>query len=225
MTLRFRNLLIDLDDTLAPEWDFVSGGYRAAADLLAMETGQSVSALFNRFVYEHMKYGRHGIMDRMVAACGLGSAFKDELVAAYRGQKPEMHFYPGAREAIEQMVSAGCRVAVVTDGAVDVQRLKASSLGLETLVPVIVYCMELHAPKPDPAGFRRAMDLIGATASDTLIVGDDPMHDVQAGASLGVPVCRVRTGRYAIVEVTDKAPMADLPAFSCVPEWLGVDKS
>lgn len=221
MNPRFRNLLIDLDDTLAAEWDFVSGGYRAAAGRLARETGQSESALFNRFVYEHMKYGRRGIIDRVVAATDSSPALTAELVEAYRTHLPRMHFYAGASEALQKLVTAGCRLAVVTDGAVDVQRRKVSALGLAARIPVIVYCMDLNAPKPDPSGFTKAMGLLGANASDTLIVGDDPLHDLVAAERLGIPSCRVRTGRYALVEAEVK-PEGDLPAFSDLPEWLGV---
>lgn len=213
--MKYSFLLIDLDDTLAPEWDFVSGGYRAAAALMAGTTGEDEARVYNRFVYQHMKYGRAGIMQRMSNDAELAS----ELVVAYRNHTVEMRFCPGAREALTKLREGGARLAVVTDGALEMQKCKAASLGLSDLVETIVYCAELDAPKPDPAGFADAMAQLGAVASETLIIGDDPLHDIEAARRLEVAACRVRTGKYALVEGC--APtVGDLPAFADFPDWL-----
>lgn len=216
----FAFLLIDLDDTLAPEWGYVAGGYRAAADALARATDQDSDLLFNLFVYEHMKYGRYRIMDRMVSALGMQPSLTQDLVRAYRDHAPTMEFYPGVRETLRQLVSSGFKLAVVTDGAVEVQRRKVEALDLEDLVDAVVYCQECNTPKPNAGAFRIAMERIGADPARTLIVGDDPFHDLGAAATLGMAACRVRTGRYGPVEALRMSPLADIAAFSDLPAWL-----
>lgn len=220
MSFAISFLLIDLDDTLAPEWDYVAGGYRAAAEVLARLSKENVDILFNRFVYEHMKYGRYRIMDRMTAAFGMDPAVARSLVSAYRAHAPAMQFYPGARQALQQLARSECKLAVVTDGAVEMQQRKVQAIGLEDLVDTVVYCMAYDAPKPDPGGFRIAMQQIGADPERTLVVGDDPFHDLGAAAAIGVSACRVRTGRYGLVESPKVPALVDIAAFSALPAWL-----
>lgn len=216
----FTYLLIDLDDTLAPEWDFVAGGYRAAAQILARAVGRDADTVFNLFVYEHMKYGRYRIMDRMVAALKAEPALVPGLVRAYRDHPPDMHFYSGVREALLRLSEAGCKLAVVTDGAIEIQRRKVESLGLRSAVDAIVLCLECKAPKPEVGAFQRAMELLRADPAKTIVVGDDPFHDLGAAAALGVPACRVRTGRYGQVQSIGTSALCDFPAFVGVASWL-----
>lgn len=220
MPLPFRYLLIDLDDTLAPEWDYVAGGYRAAAELLSQRTGKDSSVLFNQFVYEHMKYGRYRIMDRMASIYQASPDLAKDLIDAYRHHLVNMHFYPGVEKALRQLVAKGCRLAVVTDGSVDMQRRKVASLGLADLVEVIVYCLEWNAPKPSSKAFQQAMFTLGAEPAATIVVGDDPFHDLQAAAALGLRACRVRTGRFATIDNPDAVGIAELKTFAALPNWL-----
>jgi len=220
VSMLFSCLLLDLDDTLAPEWDYVVGGYRAAARVLADAAGGDAAAVLNRFVYEHMKYGRHRIMDRIVAQYGVDADLVPALVRAYREHAPCMHLYPGVETALRRLSAGGARIAVVTDGAAGVQRGKVRSLNLERFVDSVIYCAECNAPKPDPTGYRTAMESLGATPDETLVVGDDPFCDLGAAAALGVAACRVRTGRYGKVACDAWPVLQDLPTFADAALWI-----
>ena len=220
MSNSFRYLLLDLDDTLAPEWDFVSGGYRSIAIRLGKQYGIPAHDIFNLFVYEHHKYGRYKIIDRVIEALNLDSALIPDLARIYRNHTPAIDFYPGVQRALERLIAAGYHLAVVTDGEASIQRRKAKVLGLERYIQTIIYCSEVGAPKPEIDSFEIAMNKIGAVQNETLIVGDDPYLDIMAAATLRIHACRVRTGRYGLVEHDNLPVIADFSTFSEFAFWL-----
>jgi HAD superfamily hydrolase (TIGR01458 family) len=74
--------------------------------------------------------------------------------------------------------------------------------------------------KPAPAFFKAALDLVGVTASEALMVGDDVTSDVLGAQAVGLTGVLVRTGKFRADTLTaaDGTPdhvidsIADLPA-------------
>ena len=79
---------------------------------------------------------------------------------------------------------AGIRVAVLSDIHVDVRPAFAAE-GLDGLVDAFVLSFEHGIQKPHPSAFTHALDLLGAAASDTLMVGDRA-HPDGGGVPLGI---------------------------------------
>jgi putative hydrolase of the HAD superfamily len=143
-------------------------------------------------------------MDRALAAVGLpADAVADlvpDLVRVFTGHRPErLTPYDGVREALTRLAAA-VPVAVITDGIPALQHAKVLALGLDDLVTAVVVSDELggrHLRKPDPAPFRRALELLGQPASHVVHVGDRPEKDVRGATAVGMRAVRVRTGEYA----------------------------
>lgn len=207
--------LLDLDDTLYAEPDYVFSGYRAVAAVLADKHGLGADAVAARLRYEFLKFGRTGAFDRLYKALRIVEPPVRDLVAAYRAHRPEIALYPGAAEAMAALRRVA-PVAIVTDGDGAMQRAKVEALGLSSLVDAVVLCWEHAAPKPAPDGFRMAAERMGADPAAAWVIGDDPFHDTAAARALGAKVARVRTGRLATLESpADLLPdleAADLPS-------------
>jgi putative hydrolase of the HAD superfamily len=62
-----RAVLFDLDDTLYREHDFVDGGFRAVADLLASRTGRGPGELVRRLWELHARDGRGRLFNTLLA--------------------------------------------------------------------------------------------------------------------------------------------------------------
>ena len=61
------------------------------------------------------------------------------------------------------------------------------------------YVCSTHARvmgKPNSDFFQRVLDSVGASASDTIMVGDDIDSDVGGAQALGITGCLVKTGKY-----------------------------
>lgn len=195
--------LVDLDDTLASEHDYVLSGYRAVAACLAEETGADGAAILARLRYEFLKFGRIRAFDRLYKHFGWtqgGNAPSiPDLVTVYREHRPSLAFYDGAEAALARLREIA-PVAIVTDGAEAMQSRKAQALGLGDKSDAVILCDAVGAAKPDPAGYYAALRALGADAASAVVIGDDPFHDLEAARRLGARAIRVRTGRLASLD-------------------------
>lgn len=213
-------LLVDLDDTLYPEEDFVRSGYSAVARHHAQRLGLSVDALLDVMWYDFRRNGRTGLFDRLLKQYPAIQANVAELVSIYRDHRPDIALWPDADTQLARLQRI-TDIAIVTDGNPQAQRAKIAALGLEGRVPVILLTWEFGAPKPSPEGFREAARRLGHAPEDCVIVGDDPYHDIAAAAAGGFPAIRVRTGRAGEIPTRETPPRyAEVPRFANLVDGL-----
>ena len=217
---KVKALLVDLDDTLYEEGRYVRSGFRAVAEILGQENATSADEIFYQLEYQFAREGRRGVFDRTMAYLGLQKPSMKELVEAYRHHAPQIDLYPGVNQALSRLAQQ-YRVAIVTDGLGTMQRRKVEALGLRDEVRQIVYCWDLGAPKPDPAGYQKALSSLEAEPHEALVIGDDPYHDMPAAARAGILACRTRTGRFATIPTPPAAPaIMEVPSFVSLSETL-----
>ncbi len=209
-----RALLIDLDDTLYDEASYVRSGMAAVAREIAGLSGAPVPEAEALMLGELARNGRGKVFDAALERLGVTPQpdLVRGLVEAYRDHRPEISLWPGVREALADL-AADHRLAIVTDGLGLMQRRKVEALGVEALVGTVVYCWELGWPKPDPRPYLKAMEHLGGTPDETLVVGDNPGHDMAAAQAAGLRSLRVRTGRFAAQAFADIPADAEAESF------------
>lgn len=191
-------ILFDLDDTLYEERGYVLSGLKAAASPLAQLVSRPETEIYALLLDLFRDGGRDRIFNRALGHLGQAQSpqIVDDLVAAYRGHRPVIDFYPGVAAMLDRLRHSH-RLAVVTDGLGQMQRAKADALGLARRVDHIVYTWEIGHPKPSPEGFVAALERMGIPPGRAVIVGDNPSHDLAAAAKIGMRAVRVRSGRFA----------------------------
>ncbi len=203
--------LIDMDDTLYEERDFVLSGFRAVAEHLGRR-GADPEKAWRDLRQRFETTGRERIFDHLLCDYfGERASEADvaECVAVYRHHAPCIALYPRVREVLASLRENG-RVVVVTDGLPAVQRSKFLALGLDSLADQLICCWE-HAPKPDPKSLE---GVVAPRQKNALYIGDDPKRDLPLAAALGIACIRVRTGRFAEIPGGPPHPMAELARFS-----------
>lgn len=78
------------------------------------------------------------------------------------------------------------RLALLTNGAGDVQREKLARTPFAGYFAEIVISVELGVAKPDPRFFEIALERLGVTASDAVMVGDSLSRDVAGAVRAGM---------------------------------------
>jgi HAD superfamily hydrolase (TIGR01549 family) len=102
---------------------------------------------------------------------------------------------PGAPELLRWLRGRSV-VGIVSNNHTSEQKDKLLALGIANDVAFLMTSEDAGAEKPDPAIFRRALDLAGAEASDAVMVGDNWEADVEGALAAGIrPVWLNRTGR------------------------------
>jgi len=202
-----RALIFDLDDTLYPERSYVESGFRAVAGLLAERTGGDHDDYFAFMSKALANDGRGRIFDDLMTQYPnlQGHTSVGELVEHYRHHRPVIQCYPGVEKLLHRLRQT-YRLAIVTDGLGVMQRRKVQALKLVKLVDEIIYCWELKAPKPDTAGFERAMERLQSNPNHTIVIGDRPDHDLQAAIAIGCRCIRIRSDRFA-TQATPEHPL------------------
>lgn len=207
-----RAVLLDLDDTLYREMDFVLSGFRAAAAFLGARTDHDPDAVVQRLREILNRDGRGRVFDALLAELGLADAgWVPALVHAYRTHQPAIAPFPGALDLLQELRARGVRLGIVTDGLASVQWRKLRALGLPPLVDVVVCTQELGESfaKPSPVPFAVALEILKVDPGDALYVGDDLRKDFLGPRELGMRTARVPAPPGGLASGVPEHPEAD----------------
>jgi putative hydrolase of the HAD superfamily len=110
-----------------------------------------------------------------------GAALAAELQRAYVSARRSREIVDPAAEAVLADLARDHRLALLTNGAADVQREKLSRTTLARYFEAIVISGEAGVGKPDPRVFAIVLERLGLEADAATMVGDSLVRDV-AGA-------------------------------------------
>lgn len=97
--------------------------------------------------------------------------------------------YPETNSVLEWCRDHSLIVGMVTNGITSLQNDKIDTLGIRRCFDFFVISGDLGKEKPDPAIFRHAAKLSGASPQEIVFVGDNPINDILAASAAGmVPI-------------------------------------
>jgi putative hydrolase of the HAD superfamily len=103
-----------------------------------------------------------------------------------RRRRERMRLFPEALGCLTSWREAGTRLGLVTNGDASQQRDKIERHRLAGFFDVIVIEGEFGAGKPDAVVYRHALDVLGADAGETCMIGDHLEFDVAGAQRLGM---------------------------------------
>ena len=197
-------VLLDLDDTLInysggadASWESTCAAASAAAGVAA-ET--LVTSLFEsrrwfwadpvRQVRErvNMINAWQQIAARALAECGCRTAALAQTMAEDYAERRRraMTLFPDALVALEHFRAIGATLGLVTNGDARQQRDKIERHGLGHFFDVIVIEGEFGVGKPEAVVYHHALQALGATAADAVMIGDHLEYDVHGSQQVGI---------------------------------------
>ncbi len=91
----------------------------------------------------------------------------------------------GALEVMQELAARGLQLGLVSNMAGPyVEPIR--SLGLARLVQAEIYSFNVGWLKPDPRIFHLALTRLGVEPAETIMVGDNPLDDVEGARSAGI---------------------------------------
>ncbi len=200
-------ILFDLDDTIITEGDRLVALQDVACefaaelgphrpDRVAVGLDEALQAFWSdpeKARVARLGPGGSGIAEVRLAV--ISAAFQQwglaelasrfcERFAALRAQRHG--FFPGARETVAALRDEGVRLALVTNGAADMQRAKIERYRLAGLFDHIQIEGEHGFGKPDRRAYDHALARLGARPEETWMVGDNLEWEVAAPQRLGI---------------------------------------
>jgi putative hydrolase of the HAD superfamily len=234
LTMR-RLVVLDIDDTLYLERDYVRSGFAAAGTWAYHELGV---VGFGERAWAAFEAGVRGtIFDEALAACGVEPepGLVPRLVDVYRRHAPDIELLPDARAWLDSL-GPDVAVAVVTDGPVASQQAKAGALGLARWADLVIFTETLGPGrgKPHPAAFEQLEREVGLSGAACAYVADNPAKDFGGPRRLGWRTVRVRrtgalhaaapSGEDVDVEITALDQLDAALGRSAVGTAAGVDQ-
>lgn len=193
MTERRRLVVLDIDDTLYLERDYVRSGFVAVGTWARDELG--VDGLGERAWAAFEAGVRRTIFDEVLAGTGLDGTREivPRLVDVYRSHAPTIEMLADARDWLDSL-APHIAVAVVTDGPLASQRAKADALLISRWADLVVFTESLGPGrgKPHPAAFEHLERELGVSGDRCAYVADNPAKDFVAPHRLGWRTVRVR---------------------------------
>ncbi|MET8816115.1 HAD family hydrolase [Streptomyces sp. NPDC004549] len=182
--------LFDLDSTLTDH----AAAFTAWAEEFCTSTGVPLPWLVQAET-DHAG-ARHDFFAAVKTAFGLRLSIAS-LHADYRRRSAELVPYrPEVCTAMQQLVSSGWQLGVVTNGAPDAQRLKLKVARLTDYFSSVVISGEYGVRKPDPVLFQVALDELGvADPAHGVVTGDCLVADIGGGVRAGLHTVWIADGR------------------------------
>lgn len=207
--MRTKALVLDLDDTLYSELDYLKSAYY----FIANKISNNPLDLFNRMLDQYFQ--------------GLNvfsSVSKDyqvdisKLLDWYRFHQPNIQLYPDALKTLMEF-SPVYKYGMITDGRSKTQRNKIAALGLESLFESIVISEEIGCEKPSLLNYKRVMEDL--SCEQYIYIGDNLKKDFITAKSLGwITVCLRDQGKN--IHQQDFSIAEEYHAHHYFDSWMGI---
>lgn len=198
-------VLLDLDDTILDDSSNIAACWREACTNQAhrlvphqidevFEKIQQTSKWFwddperHRTGRLELNSARREVVRLALKELGIDDADLATAIGdAYaHGREVGIEPLPEAIETVGWLRAAGCRLALLTNGAGHAQRKKIERFGLIDLFDAILVEGEIGFGKPDERIYRLALEKLRVDPADAWMVGDNLEWDVAAPQKLGV---------------------------------------
>jgi putative hydrolase of the HAD superfamily len=204
---RGRVLVLDLDDTLYLERDYVCSGLRAVD--LAVQRLYSVEGFFECAMAEFNTGRRAFLFDTVLSRLGLAATpdVITGLVSVYREHEPAIQLQPDAVDFLAQ-ARPDYELAILTDGYFVSQRNKIRALGLDRIGIFPIVCTDSWGRrywKPHVRGFRHIQSHHRVAAEACVYIADNPAKDFIAPRRLGWRTVQIKRPERIHMAASERA--------------------
>ncbi len=185
-------VIFDLDNTLTDFMRAKEESIRAAAAAMvdaglpmgADEAKERVFAIYRDLGIEHQRVFNLfleetvGKVDNAILAAA--------VVAYRRARDSALVLYPHAKLVLNRLLKEGYKLAVVSDAPGFEAWMRLTYLGLQHTFDVVLTFDDTGHHKPDPTGFRMALEKLGVAPARAVVIGDWKERDILGGRNAGL---------------------------------------
>ncbi len=144
-----------------------------------------------------------------------------ELYAAHTCKRSRL--YPGVREGLDFLRSAGYPLGCVTNKAARFTEPLLNQLGIAEYFGIVISGDTLPRCKPDPLPLLHAAQHFGVAPQESLMIGDS-ISDVQAARAAGFAIICVSYGYNHGQDIRTAQPDAVIDSFTELPNLLATPR-
>ena len=202
-------LVLDLDDTLYSELNYLKSAYHSIASELSDNNSQLYELMLSKYI------NSEDVFSFLVTEYNVELQY---LLDLYRYHIPNIQLYPNVDKVLNYFSENG-EIAIVTDGRSKTQRNKLRALGLTHILTTIVISEELKTEKPCRANFEKVVsETIG---NEYIYIGDNLKKDFITPKDMGwTTICLKDQGNNIHKQNLD-LPYEYQPDY-CFESWLEI---
>jgi putative hydrolase of the HAD superfamily len=195
-----RAIIFDLDNTLTDFMKMKRAAIDAAVDGmldagLTLPREEVASRIYQVYDREGIEYQQ--VFDRFLNEA-LGridyKILSSAIVAYRRARDSYLVLYPHVNITLLELLKRGLKLAVVSDAPRLQAWTRLAHLQLHHLFDTIVAFEDTGERKPSPKPFERAIEVLGITPNEAIMVGDWPERDMVGAAKVGIRTAFARYG-------------------------------
>ncbi|MFH1689938.1 MAG: HAD-IA family hydrolase [Candidatus Eisenbacteria bacterium] len=137
--------------------------------------------VFDRFLEEEL-----GEIDPMIHTAA--------IMGYRRGREYTLVLYPHVKKTLVALAKRGLKLAVLSDAPRYQAWSRLCYLQLTHFFDHVITFEDTQVRKPDPAPFRRAIELLDMHPDEVIMVGDWPARDMVGGSRVGIKTVYARYG-------------------------------
>lgn len=196
--MKYKNLLLDIDDTL---FDFAAcerEAIKKTFDVLSLPCSDKILGEYHEINKEMWHALERGEYDRLqirtlrfeILFSRLGiRADADEVNALYGEMLSREHILlPGARSFLRE-AHKKYRLYVITNGITEVQQRRLDDADLRGFFSGVFISEQIGYNKPDRRFFDTVIDRAGLGREDCIVFGDSPTSDIAGARGAGIDCC------------------------------------
>ena len=186
-------LLFDMDNTLFDLVEAQVASCHAVARFLGQDDGDELFSYFLQPVHGFESHGniRQYMEDRQIP---LDGTF-DAACRVYESVKLKaIHPYPGVPETLQHLLDEGYPMCIVTDAHSRDATLRLEKIGILPYFTSMVSFDLVREKKPGHGPFLTALEMMQASPSDVLLIGDSIRRDIEPCTRLGIRTVYARYG-------------------------------
>ena len=218
--VEIRAITLDLDGTMldrrATFEVFVRGQFARFENIFE---GVDRSRYFDRVVeLDRDGYtAKDAVFGGAAAELGMPAEAEELLHHDFRDRFPdECVFPPGLVPMLRTFREEGRRLAVITNGGVEIQQRKIDAMGISEWFDYIAISDAEGVKKPDPDIFIRTLEHLSESPTSSVHVGDNPRADIKGAKSAGLSAIWHTGPRFTAAPLAD----ATIDAITDLPDAL-----
>lgn len=178
MTIKTKALVLDLDDTLYAEINYLKSAYH----FIATQITEQPIILSNKMFEQY--YQGINVFEGLVQNYSIEMS---TLLDWYRFHQPEIKLFDNVNDTLKKFSSL-YKYAVITDGRSKTQRNKIQALGLNQFLDSLVISEEIGSEKPSLENYQKVMSDL--QCDQYIYIGDNLKKDFITAKKLGwITIC------------------------------------
>ncbi|MDO5322265.1 MAG: HAD family hydrolase [Bacteroidia bacterium] len=196
-----RHIIFDFDGTLADTSEGIIKTVDTTLEIMGLppQPRAQIQATIGLPLSETIRIGGRVPEDRV-----------DEGVRIYRENffsvaTEHIKLFPGVKETLLELHGAGLKLAIATSRGSNSLHVILQNYGIDGIFDEIATSSDHYEPKPSPDMVLKLLERLGASAGETLVVGDTTF-DILMGAGALCRTCGVAYGNHDRTTLATASP-------------------